>query len=179
MRKELVGLLSKAASCPKPQRKARWLPRPADPALLGGSGSQKPSLRLPFPLLPGAALWPAYGNCFYLPSTPRMRLHTVLQRTETLDSPQGRCRGCMQSSQLFCRERLGLLHQRCHLCKQVILVCRPALWMGSCSQTRRQSFCNCFVSACLSFRAGFPGPSSASDFSSPPWADCQDSGRVV
>lgn len=121
------------------------LSSPADLALAGwgvGHGSS--------PLLPVLSvsslvplLWPAYGNCFYLPSTARMLLHAVLQLTETLDSLQGHFRGCMQSSQLFCRERLGPVTsawRKCyHLCKQVILVCLPVLWMGNFPHTWSQS----------------------------------------
>ena len=71
-----------------------------------------------------------------------MLLHAVLQRTETLDSPQGRLRGGMQSRQLFCRECLGpvtsVWWKRYHLCKQVILVYLPVLCVGNASPTWRQ-----------------------------------------
>lgn len=107
-------------------------PAHADPALAGRGLDHRSPPRLPvLSLFPRCSFMAAYGNCFYLPSPARMLLHAVLQRTETLDSPQGHFRGCMQSSQLFCRERLGPVtsarRKRYHLCKQVILVWRPVL----------------------------------------------------
>lgn len=61
----------------------------------------------------------------------------------------------MQSSQLFCRERLGPVtsawRKRYHLCKQVILICLPVLWMGNFARALRQCFCYCF---CILVPAG-------------------------
>lgn len=99
---------------------------------LDGSGSQAPS---PRPVLSLSSLVQLDGRHMetvsIYPAPPGCCRMLCSSGTETLDSPQGRFRGCMQSSQLFCRERLGPVtsaqRKRYHLCKQVILVCLPVL----------------------------------------------------
>lgn len=159
----------------------------ADPALPGGSWAAEalPSARAS-PLLPGAARWLAYGNCFYLPSTTRITAARCAPAKRNVESPQGRFRGCMQSSQLFRRERLGPVtsarRKRYHLCKQVIPACLPVPGDGELRSCSEAEFLLLFLysSACGSVQGFLSVPPPAGDFRSPPsGADCQDSGRVV
>lgn len=138
------------------------------------------------PLLPGAALWLAYGNRFYLPSTTRITASRCAPAKGNAGSPQGCFRGRMQSSQLFRRERLGPVtsarRKRYHLCKQVIPVCLPVLWMGELRSCFEAEFLLLFLCsrACGSVQGFLLVPPPASDFRAlPSGAGCQDSGRVV
>lgn len=72
----------------------------------------------------------AYGNGFYLSSSDRAAAARCAPADGNLGLPAGSFRGCIASSQLFCRECLGPVtsawRRRDHLCKQVIPVRSPA-----------------------------------------------------
>lgn len=147
-RKELIGRLSKAASCPRPQRKApQTLPRRE------GGGSQKPSLRLSLSLSSLAQLYGRHMETVSIYPAPPGCGYTLCSSERKPWIPRRAvAEAACKAASCFAGSVWALLHQRCHLCKQVILVRRPALWLGRCSQTWRQSFCCCFESACPSFR---------------------------
>lgn len=146
MGKELTGLLSKAASCPRPQRKApRFsLPSRSCPRWVGG-GSPKPSLPCSFPVLPA----PLYGRHMetvsIYPAPPGCCCTLCSSERKPWIPRRAVSEAACKAASCFAGSVWALLHQRYHLCKQVILVCRPVLWMGNCSPTLRQSFCCCFV----------------------------------
>lgn len=147
MRRELTGLLSKAASCPRPQMKA-LVAYPAQqtlPSLGGRWVTEAP----PLPVLSLSSLAQFYGRHMETVSiypAPPGRCCTLCSSERNPWIPRRAIsEAACKAASCFPGSVWALLHQRYHLCKQVILVCLPVLWMGNFSHTLRQSFWYCFV----------------------------------